>query len=86
MSEIIAASGSSKSEVIFNLVVRIHFLSMRFKCNVRFVHVEGTRMIIQGTDRLSRRDMYEGILKGKTMLSFLPMKISALARSSALKK
>ena len=38
----IAAAGSSKSEVLFDLVVRMHFLIMRFKYNVHFIHVGGT--------------------------------------------
>ena len=62
--ESIVVSGSSKLEKLFNLVVRLHCLSMRFKFNVRFIHVAGTQMIIQGTDGLSRGDIYEGIMKG----------------------
>ena len=57
VSESIPASGSSKSEALFDLVARLHCLSMCFKCNVRFIHVAGTRMIIQGTDGISRGDM-----------------------------
>ena len=60
----IAASGSSKSEALFDLVVRLHCLSMRFKCYVRSIHLAVTRMISQVTDGLSRDDIYEGIMKG----------------------
>ena len=69
--KIIAASGSSKLEELFDLVVQPHCVIMRFKCNVRLIHVEGTWVINQGTDALSRGDMYEGIMKGGTMLYFL---------------
>ena len=62
--ESIATTGSSKSEALFDLLVRLHCMSMRFKCNVRFIHVAGTRMSSQGTDGLSRGDMYEEIMKG----------------------
>ena len=71
VSKIIAASGSSKLDTLFDLVVRLHCVIMRFKCNVRLIHVEGTWVINQGTDALSRGDMYEGIMKGGTMLYFL---------------
>ena len=43
-------------------------------------------MISQGMDGLSRGDMYERIMKRKTMLSFLPLEKSALYRSTALIK
>ena len=81
VSESIYASGSSKLEALFDLVVRLHCLIMPFKFNVRFIHVAGTRVISQGTDGLSRGYMYESIMKGETMLSFLPLGKLALARS-----
>ena len=68
VSKIIAASGSSKLDTLFDLVVRLHCLSMRFKYNVRFIHVAGTWMISQVTDGLYRGDMYEGMMKGETIL------------------
>ena len=43
-------------------------------------------MIIKGTDRLSRGDMYEGIINWKTILSFLPLEKSSLGRSPDLSK
>ena len=86
VSKSIAVAGSSKSEVLFDLVVLLNFMIIRFKCNVHFIYVEGTRMIIQGTYELSRGDMYEVILKVKTMLSFLLLEKSALVRSHNLSK
>ena len=64
VSESIAATYSSELEALFDLVVQLHFMSMRFKCNFRFIHVVGTWMIIQGTDGISRGDMYEVMMKG----------------------
>ena len=58
---------------------------MRFKYNVRFIHVAGNWMIIQVTDGLSRDDIYEGIMKGGTMLYFLPLENLALDRSPTLR-
>ena len=43
-------------------------------------------MISQGTDGLSRGDTYERIMKGKTMIYFLPLEKSSLARSPDLSK
>ena len=73
VSDSIAASGSEKSEVLFDLVVQLHCLSMILKCKVSFIHVAGTQMISQGTDGISRGDMHEGIIKGGNMLSLLPL-------------
>ena len=58
LSESISAAGSSKLEVLFDLVVKMHCLSMNFKCNVRFIHVESTHMISQGVDGISRGDTH----------------------------
>ena len=59
VSESIDAVGSPKLEVIFDLVVQLYFMRMRFKFYVCIIHVTGTRMIVQGTDGISRSDMYE---------------------------
>ena len=63
----------SKLEILFNLVVRLHCLIMCYKCHVHFIHVAVTGTVSQGTDGLSRGEMYEGIMKDETMLSFLPL-------------
>ena len=84
VAESVVAKGSSSSELLFELVVRIYKLEMNCRCNIRFVHVAGTRMIRQGTDGLSRGDMYEGIMRGDSMLSHIPLHLSALERSPRL--
>ena len=43
-------------------------------------------MISQGTDGLSRGDMYEGITKGETMIYFLLLEKSAPTRSPDMSK
>ena len=58
------AKGSSNSEVIYGLEVRVFKLEMRYRCIMKFVHVDGTIMILQGMDGLYRGDMVEGVLKG----------------------
>ena len=72
VSESIAATGLSRAETLYGLVVQLHCLCMRYRCKVRFIHIFGTRIIGEGTDRLSRGSFYEGVMNGKTMMLFLP--------------
>ena len=69
---------------IYDLVVQIHCLCMRYRCHVRFIHVSGTRMIGYGTKGLSRGSLYEGVMNGKLVLLFLPLRDSVLKRSEPL--
>ena len=48
---------------------------LEIECDMRLhvCHVVGTRMIDQGTDSLSRRDLLEGVILGEIMLSFIPL-------------
>lgn len=77
--------GSSSSEWLFNLVVRLSVLEMAANCKIHIVHVAGTRMIAQGADGLSRGALTEGVMKGETMRSFVPLHQSALQRDQKLK-
>ena len=43
-------------------------------------------MIAQGTDRTSRGDLGEGVMKGQSMLSFVPLYLSAVERCPELIK
>jgi len=45
------------------------------------IHVSGSRMIEQGTDGLSRGDFSSGVMSGHHMLDFIPLHLSAFARS-----
>ena len=74
VSELIATAGLSRSETFYDLVVRLNCLCMRYRCQVRFIHISGTQMIGQGTDGLSRGSLYEGVVKVKPMLSFFPLR------------
>ena len=74
--ESITVTGSSKLELRFDLVVRLHYVSMRFKCNVCFIHVAGNCMNKKNREGLYRGNTHEGIIKGETMLSFIPQIIS----------
>ena len=85
VSEAIAAKGSSKSnKLLYELVVHVYKLKMRYKCRIQFIHIAGSRMIAQGSDGLSRGDMYEGVMRGESMLSHVPLHQNAADRSPAL--
>jgi hypothetical protein len=84
VSESIAFKGSSSSPKLYELVVRLYRLEMKFLCKIEVIHVAGTRMIRQGTDGLSRGDMYEGVMAGDSMLSHVPLHLSAPERSEGL--
>ena len=78
--------GSSKSESLFKLVLRLRKIEMSGKCIIHMIHIAGTRMIWQGTDGLSRGDRNAGVMAGQSMLSFVPLHLSAGQRSSTLIK
>ena len=83
-AEHIARKGSSTSPILFQLVVRLYKMGMKFKCDIKFIHVSGKRMIAQGTDGLSRGDLLEGVMKGHSILDFVPLNETALERSPQL--
>jgi hypothetical protein len=76
--------GTSTSEKLFNLVLRLRKIEMEGKLFIHLVHVAGTRMIWSGVDGLSRGDQNAGVMAGETMLSFVPLSQSALERSTGL--
>lgn len=53
-AEAVFYKGSSKNELLFRLVLRIHQLKMTYRCKIHFIHCSRKRMIAQGTDGLSR--------------------------------
>ena len=48
------------------------------------IHCAGTRMIAQGTDRLSRGVMWEGFMRGTPMSAYIPLHESPLQRDPLL--
>ena len=75
----------STSPLLFELIVRLYKLLMKYYCSVQVVHVAGTRMIQQGTDGLSRGDLLEGVLKGKATMSFIPLHLGPIEAEPSLK-
>ena len=78
--------GTSKSEKLHDLVLRLRLLEGEASCRVHFVHVAGKRMIAQGADGLSRGNLTEGVMGGWSMGDFVPLHLGALERSKPLEK
>jgi hypothetical protein len=76
--------GTSSSELLFNLVLRLRKLELDHQCLIHIVHVAGTRMIGQGSDGLSRGNLTEGVMTGQSMLSYVPLGKTALERTPSL--
>ena len=70
-------NGTSSSEKLFNLILRVRIVQMKFSVRVHMIHVSGERMIHQGTDGLSRGNLTGGVLSGDDMLSYIPISKSA---------
>ena len=77
--------GSSKSRKLFELILTLKELEFTHDFILHVIHVSGKRMIKQGTDGLSRGDHSEGVMTGQPMITFVPLHLSALTRSSCLK-
>ena len=73
-------NGTSKSKLLFNLVVELKLLEMTHGIKFHLIHVAGTRMISQGTDGISRGMLMEGVLAGQAMSSFIPINKGAHLR------
>jgi hypothetical protein len=63
--------GDTSSKRLFQLVLQLRTLEMNGLVQLQVIHVAGTRMILQGTDGLSRGNLTEGIMAGIPMLQFL---------------
>ena len=78
------ANGTTKSKTLFELVVKMKVLEMKHSVKLHLIHVSGKRMISQGTDGISRGSLIEGVLAGKSMMSFVPIAKSAVDRHDNL--
>ena len=79
--ESIAVTGSSRTETLYDVVVRIRFLCMRYRCQVRFICFTGTQMVVQGTNVLFRGSLYKRVMNVKPMLLFISLGGSVLKSS-----
>ena len=76
--------GTSTSELLHNLISRLKRFQMSYGCRIILTHVAGTRMIAQGSDGLSRGNMSEGVMMGKSIQEFVPLHLSPVTRSPKL--
>ena len=76
--------GSSSSPKLLGLIIRLRSITTKHGIRIHIFHVAGTRMIAQGTDGVSRGFLGEGIMAGNSMLSFIPIHLSALDRCESL--
>ncbi len=78
--------GTSSSQQLFLLIVRLRNVEMQAGCVIYLVHVSGLRMIASGIDGVSRGDYNAGVMMGQPLLSFVPLHLSALERAPDLLK
>jgi hypothetical protein len=76
--EACVSRGSSTSERLLGLVVRLQALLLRVGMKIHIFHIAGTRMIAQGTDGVSRGFLGQGVMDGEAMSAFVPIHLSAL--------
>ena len=76
--------GSNLNKELDALVFRLWEMQMAGTFTLYFYHIAGTRMIASGIDGLSRGDKAEGISKGISIMEFIPLHLSPMARSAEL--
>jgi hypothetical protein len=76
--------GTSSSKVLFHLILCLQLLQFHKELHLHVIHIAGTCMQLQGTDGLSRGLLDAGVLVGNNMLSYIPIHLSAVARSSTV--
>jgi hypothetical protein len=65
-------------------VIRVKSLETRLAIKLVVSHVSGLRMIAEGGNGVSRGILNEGVMAGESMLSFIPLNLSAKERCETL--
>jgi len=73
--------GTSSSETLFEMVLRLKKLEVRAGARIHLIHCSGKREIASGADGLSRGDLTEGIMAGARLEDFVPVHLSAVERA-----
>ena len=73
VTESVFHKGSASSPYLHSLVERLKMMQLHEGLFLYVLWISGTRMIEQGTNRLSRGDLNEGVMAGKDFLSLLPL-------------
>jgi hypothetical protein len=84
MTERCFFKGTSRSSLLFELVLRLRTIEMKGDLFIHLVWVTGTRMIEQGTDGLFRGDLSNGVMAGYSMLFHVPLTKDAFSRSPVM--
>lgn len=61
----------------FSFILKLRNLQMEDDLILRLIHVSRDQMIDCGVDKLSRCCPTEGVMKGESILSFIPLHLSA---------
>jgi hypothetical protein len=77
--------GTSESEALFELVLRLNELELDYNLHLHIVHVSGKWMIAEGTDGLSRADHGEGVMLGKDICCYIPLHLNPIEREPKIK-
>ena len=64
--------GNSSSIKLYNLVVRMKLVEIKYGIQLSVTHVSGKRMQAQGTDGVSRGSLKSGVAAGKEMIEYCP--------------
>jgi hypothetical protein len=86
VTECIWHKGTAKSRLLHGLVQRLRKMEMTGMIIIHMIWVAGTRMIKQGTDGLSRGDLFSGVLARRDFLDFTPINKGALEQSPGLEE
>jgi hypothetical protein len=78
-------SGTSSSKALFDIMLNLWHKQLRGSFVLHVVHVAGTHMIVEGTDALSRREVYAQDLMNE-MCNTVPLDLMALEREPRLRK
>ena len=84
IAESAIAKGNSPSRHLFELVLRIKALQMKYGFKLYVIHIAGTQMIEQGIDGLSQGAVKVQGLNLKTLKEYAPINLNALERSDTL--
>ena len=76
--------GTSSSETLFNLVLRLRKLELEGGIILHMIHVPGKRMTASGVDALSSGDTTKGVMKRNSMLTYSPFHLGAHQRIQAI--
>ena len=85
-AEAVFMKGNSSVRGLFDGMLRLRELEVRYGTRLHIIHVSGDRMIRQGTDGLSRGDHSEGVMKGQPMLAHVPLHQSAFEVQPGLRQ